>query len=110
MMIVVFAAALAGLTVWTVRLRRPPAPIWTSLVALVPIGLGAWCLVAMATALVAADRVPATLAVREQVRQVAMHDARMMRWGLRFWAAALTATGWLLFVAWRWEAPPDEKR
>ena len=107
MMIVAFAAALVGLLVWIGRLwRRTPAPIWTGLVALVLVGLGAWCLVAMTAAVIAASRVPETLAVREQVRQVAMQDARMMRWGLRFWAAGLVAAGWLLFVTWRWEAPP----
>jgi len=57
----------------------------------------------MGSAVLAAHRVPETLAVHEQVRQVATHDARMMRWGLRFWGAALVAAGWLLFVTWRWE-------
>jgi hypothetical protein len=109
MMIVVFAAALVGLVVWTVRLQRTPAPIWAGLVALVPVCLGVWCLVTMAGALVASERVSVTLAVDEQVRQVAMHDARTMRWGMRFCAAALVAAGWLLFVMWRWEAPSQGK-
>jgi hypothetical protein len=111
MMIVVFAAALGGLTAWIGWLgRRTPAPIWTRLVALVPVGLGAWCLFAMGAALLSAYRVPETLPTVEQVRQVAMYDARMMRWGMRFWAAALVSTGWLLFVMWRWQPPPRDVR
>ncbi len=107
-MVVVFAAALGGLMVWIVwLLRRTPAPLWTSLVALVPIGLGVWCAVAMERAFVSADRVPDSLAVDEQVRQVAMHDTRGYRWGMRFWAAGLVSAGWLLFVMWRW-APPSQ--
>jgi hypothetical protein len=108
MMVVVFAAALAGLLGWLVRLwRRTPAPLWAHLVALVLIGLGAWCLVAMAGALVAGYRVPETLATVVQVREVAMHDATMMRWGMRFWGAALVAAGWLFFVMLRWDAPEE---
>jgi hypothetical protein len=112
MMVVVFAAALAGLMAWIIWLwRRTTAPVWTSLVALVPVGLGAWCVVAMASAFTAAHRVPETLAVPEQERQVAMHEARGYRWGMRFWAAGLVSAGWLLFVMWRWEAgeaPPQD--
>jgi hypothetical protein len=108
MMIIVFVAALAGLVAWIGWLwRQTPAPIWAGLVALVPIGLGVWCVVAMAGAFVASSRVPDTLAVREQVRLVAVHDAQMYRWGLRFWAAAIVSAGWLLFAQWRWEPPPQ---
>jgi hypothetical protein len=106
MMVVVFAAALGGLLAWIGWLwRRTPAPIWTGLVALVPVGLGVWCLAVMAAAQISAYRVPETLAAPGQVRQVAMHDARMMRWGMRFWATALVSAGWLLFVMRRWEPP-----
>jgi hypothetical protein len=108
MMIVVFAAALGALLAWIGwLLRRTSAPVWSGLVALVPIGLGVWCLVEMAGALLAEYRVPATLAATDQMRQVAMHDARMMRWGLRFWAAAIASTGWLIFVMYRWAAPVE---
>jgi hypothetical protein len=84
--------------------RRTPAPVWTCLVALVLVGLGAWCVVEMVTAFTSAYRVPATLAAAEQVRLVAMHDARGYRWGMRFWGAGLASAGWLLFVMWRWDA------
>jgi hypothetical protein len=114
MMVVVFAVVLGGLIAWIGWLwRRTPAPVWTSLVALVPVGLGVWCLVAMAAAFISASRVPETLAVAEQLRQVAMHDARGYRWGMRFWGAALVSAGWLLFVMWRWEAldaPPQGRQ
>jgi hypothetical protein len=111
MMIVAFAAALAGLAAWIGWLwRRTPAPIWTGLVALVPVGLGGWCLFAMASALLSAHRVPETLPTAEQVRQVAMHDAHVMRWGMRFVAAGLVSTGWLFFVMWRWQPPPRDTR
>jgi len=110
-MIIAFAAALGGLLAWIGWLwRRTTAPIWASLIALVPVGLGAWCVVAMAAALIAEYRVPDTLPTHEQTRQVAMHSARMMRWGMRFWAAALVSTGWLLFVMWRWQPPPRDAR
>jgi hypothetical protein len=110
MMIVVFVAALVGLVAWMGQLwRRTHPPVWTCLVALVPVGLGAWCVVAMAAALTSANRVPETLSVHEQVRQVAMADARMMRWGMRFWGAGLVAASWLLFVMWRWDASPQSK-
>ena len=62
---------------------------------------------------ISASRVPETFAVSEQVRQVAMHDARGYRWGMRFWGAALASAGWLLFIMWRWEsldAPSQNKR
>jgi hypothetical protein len=104
MMVVVFAAALGGLLAWMVWLwQRTAAPVWATLVTLLPIGLGAWCIVAMATAFIAGYRVPDTFAVREQVRLVAMHDARAYRWGMRFWAAGLVAAGWLFYVMCRWE-------
>jgi hypothetical protein len=110
-MIIVFAAALAGLLAWIGWVwRRTTAPIWTSLVTLVPVSLGGWCVVVMAGAFMAAHRVPETLTASEQVRQVAMQDARMMRWGMRFWAAGLVSAGWLLFVMWRWESPPGGTR
>lgn len=76
------------------------------LIALVPVVLGGGCLVAMAAALVSEYRVPESLPTQEQVRQVAMYSARMMRWGMRFWAAALVAAGWLLFVMVRWQPSP----
>jgi hypothetical protein len=111
MMVIVFAAALGGLMAWIVwLLRRTPAPFWTGFVALVPVGLGVWCAVATASAFISADRVPDSLAVHEQVRQVAMHDARAYRWGMRFWAAGLVSAGWLLFVMWRWAAPSQPTR
>ncbi len=111
MMVILFAAALAGLVTWTGWLwRRTPAPFWAGLVALVPVALGAWCVAAMASAVLAAHRVPVTLPTLEQVRQVAMHDARMMRWGMRFWGSALLSAGWLLFVTWRWEVPSQDAR
>ena len=109
MMIIAFAAAVGGLLAWIGWLwRRTTAPIWASLIALVPVGLGAWCVVAMAAALMAEYRVPETLPMHVQTRQVAMHSARMMRWGMRFWAAGLVSTGWLLFAMWRWEASPQD--
>lgn len=111
LMVVALAAVLGGLLAWMVCLwRRTPAPpVWTGLVALVPVGLGVWCVVAMAAAFISASRVPETLAVREQERQVATHEAQAYRWGARFWAAGLVSAGWLLFVMWRRdasEAPP----
>ncbi len=107
-MLIAFAAALGGLLAWIGWLwRRTPAPVWASLIALVPVGLGAWCLVAMAAALISEYRVPETLPTHEQVRQVAMYSGRMMRWGMRFWGAALVSAGWLFFVMVRWEAPPQ---
>jgi hypothetical protein len=111
MMAVVFVAVLGGLIAWIGWLwRRTRAPVWTSLVALVPVALGAWCVIAMAAAFISAYRVPETLTAVEQVRQVAALDARGYRWGMRFWAAGLASAGWLLFVMWRWEAldaPPQ---
>jgi hypothetical protein len=105
LMCVVFAAAIAGLSAWISWLwRRTPAPIWTGVVALIPVGLGGWCVVAMATAFIAAQRVPDTLPEREQSRQIALHDDHAYRWGMRFWAAGFVSAGWLLFVMWRWEA------
>jgi hypothetical protein len=113
-MCVVFAAAIAGLIAWIGWLwRRTPAPFWTGLVALIPVGLGGWCVVAMAAAFIAAQRVPETLSAREQSRQIALHDEHAYRWGLRFWGAGLVSAGWLLFVMWRWEAldqPPRVTR
>lgn len=110
MMIIAFAAALGGLLAWIGWLwRRTTAPIWASLIALVPVGLGAWCVVAMAAALMAEYRVPETLPTHEQTRQVAMHSARMMRWGMRFWAAAVVSAGWLFFAMVRWEEPQQRK-
>lgn len=107
-MLIVLAAALGGILVWMGRLwRRTPAPIWAILVALVPVVLGTWCLVAMAAAVVAEYRVPETLPTPEQVRQVAMHSAQTMRWGMRFWGAALVSAGWLFFVMVRWQPPPS---
>jgi hypothetical protein len=100
MMLPVFAAFLVGLMVWW---RRTPAPVWASVVALLPIGLAAWCVVVMVAELLAEHRVPETLTAMEQVRQVALHSARGMRWGMRFWAAGLVSAGWLLFAMWRWE-------
>jgi hypothetical protein len=114
MMVVVFAAALAGLMAWIVWLwRRTQAPAWTGLLALVPVGLGVWCVVAMASTFLSATRVPETLTAHEQVRQIAVLDARGYRWGMRFWAAGFVSAGWLLFVMWRWEAgekPPRGAR
>ncbi|MDP8998665.1 MAG: hypothetical protein M3O46_00980 [Myxococcota bacterium] len=66
MMIIVFAAVLAALVAWIGWLRRRTlAPLWASLVALVPVGLAAWCLFGMATALIAEYRVPRTLPASE---------------------------------------------
>jgi hypothetical protein len=111
MIVVAFAAALGGLMAWIGWIwRRTPAPVWTGVVAMVPVGLAAWCVFAMAKAVIAGYRVPESLPTTEQARQVAMHSARMMRWGLRFWGAALAAAGWLLFVMWRWEAAPTSQR
>jgi hypothetical protein len=106
MTIIVFAAALAALVAWIGWLRRRTlAPVWASVIALVPVSLAAWCLVGMATALTAEYRVPRTLPASEQVRQVETHTAHMMRWGMRFWGAGLASAGWMLFVMWRWEKP-----
>jgi hypothetical protein len=108
MMIIVFAAALGGFLAWIRWLwRRTAAPIWASLIALVLVGLGAWCVVAMGAALISEYRVPHTLPTQEQERQVAVHSERMMRWGMRFWGAALVSAGWLFFAMTRWEAPPQ---
>jgi hypothetical protein len=57
----------------------------------------------MAASFLAGYRVPETLPTTVQVRLAAMHSARMMRWGMRFWGAGLVTTGWLLYVSWRWE-------
>ena len=109
-LVVAFAAAAVGLLVWVGWLqRRTPAPLWASLVALVPVGLGVGCVVAMAAAVLSAGRVPYTLPTSEQTRQVAMYSARMMRWGMRFWAAAVVSAGWLFLVMVRWEQPPQRK-
>jgi hypothetical protein len=104
-MVIVHAVALVGLVTWMARLwrRSPPPPFWAALVAFVTAGLAAWCIFEMAASLLAEYRVPDTLPTTVQVRQAAMHSARMMRWGMRFWAAGLVTTGWLLFVSWRWE-------
>jgi hypothetical protein len=104
-MVIVFAGALVGLVTWLARLwrRSPPPPFWAALVALVPVGLAAWCVYEMAAYVLAEYRVPETLPTTVQVRQAAMYSARMMRWGMRFWAAGLVTTGWLLYVSWRWE-------
>jgi hypothetical protein len=104
-MAIVYAVALAGLVGWMARLwrRSPPPPSWAALVALVLVGLGAWCIFEMAASLLAEYRVPETLPTPVQVQQAAMHSARMMRWGMRFWAAGLVTTGWLVYVSLRWE-------
>jgi hypothetical protein len=109
--VVAFAAAAAGLLAWVVRLwRRTQAPLWASLVALVPVGVGVYCVVAMAAAVLSAGRVPDTLPTSEQTHQVAMYSARMMRWGMRFWAAALVSAGWILFSMMRWEPEARDTR
>jgi hypothetical protein len=108
LMVVVYVGALAGFLTWIRWLWRR-APGWTGVVALVPLALGAWCTVAMAAAFVSAERVPQTLNVREQERQVERCNQHAFRWGMRFWAAGLGTAGWLLFVTWRWDvldAPP----
>jgi hypothetical protein len=111
LMVVVFAAALGGFLAWIRWLwRRTVAPVWTSLVALALVGLGAWCVVAMASAFLSSYQVPETLVVPEQERQAAMYDARAYRWGMRFWAAGLMSTGWLLFVTLRWDTDPPDPR
>ena len=104
-MVIVYAVALVGLVAWMVRLwrRSPRPPFWAALVAFVLVGLGAWCIFEMAASQLAEYRVSETLPTTVQVRQAAMHAARMMRWGMRFWAAGLVTTGWLLYVLLRWE-------
>jgi hypothetical protein len=113
-MVVALAIALFGLMSWVAWLwRRTPAPVWTGLVALVPIGLGVWCTIAMAVAFMAASRVPVTLAAHEQARLVMMHNEHAYRWGMRFWGAGLVSALWLLFVMYRWECldpPPRGER
>jgi hypothetical protein len=110
-LVVAFAAAALGLLTWVGWLRRrTTAPLWAVTVALVPVGLGVGCVVAMGAAVVSAGRVPDTLPTLEQTRQVAMCSARMMRWGMRFWAAALVSAGWLLFAMMRWEPKTGDTR
>ena len=109
MMVIAFAAALVALTAWIRWVwRRTLAPVWASLAALGLVGLGAWCVVEMAASFISAYRVPVILPGPEQMRQVAMYDGLAYRWGMRFWAAGLVSTGWLLFAMWRWEASPQD--
>jgi hypothetical protein len=104
-MVIVYAVALVGLVAWMARLwrRSPRPPSWAALVAFVLVGLGAWCIFEMAASVLAEHRVSETLPTTVQVRQAAMHSAQVMRWGMRFWAAGLVTTGWLLYVSLRWE-------
>lgn len=107
-MTIVFAAALAALVTWIGWLRRRTrSPVWAIAVALLTVGLAAWCVFEMAEALIAEYQVPRTLRASDQERQVAMYSTQMMRWGMRFWAAGLSSAGWMLFAMWRWEAPAD---
>jgi len=106
MALVAFVAVLGALATLTARLwRRMAAPIWAGLLAMVPVGLGAYCVLRMVEALGSAHGVPNSLPTLEQERLVALHMAQMMRWGLRFAAAALVWTMWLIFGAMRWQPP-----
>jgi hypothetical protein len=109
MILIPFVAGLAMLVVWISWLwRRTPTPVWAGLIAFVPTGLGGWCVARMAGALRLAHAVPVTLPTLDQEQLVAMHMDQMMRGGLRYAAAAFVATGWLLFVTFRWPAPSDD--